>query len=435
MLTMFRMTSFMSFVLVIIRYIFIPDDTFYGGFREPTVFEEYRCPTQALNLTRYGQCEFNSEGGYSYHPDEALNETIRKCAEMNASPIIIRNANDQTHWFNVYSSHRCAEVLGIRCNYSTSKWQWVDGSAITYKPSHYDGAALDRNCSNLCPGVFFIEGDVWKFNCSDKYRNYQTFCVNCISDLPRPKITKECSEFENYQNGSVCYQVMNTHVNWTVANKFCKSIGASLASIHNEQDNVFLRSLAYSRGILNGMQLGASSSAKLDDFKWIDGSVWNYTNFVPGFPIRGLGNCLSMATNGVDGQWTNGECSTKMPFACSRKAFAEGASKKCPGGNVTEGEIIVSPGFPVTSSIPCDFFLTVPTGKLIEVEIITLEANSCCDFLVLTEGPVGGALVANLTGAVGSVTYKTTSMNIMKVSWQPRGGVNVRGLVMTFRAV
>ncbi|GMR30010.1 hypothetical protein PMAYCL1PPCAC_00205, partial [Pristionchus mayeri] len=91
---------------------------------------------------------------------------------------------------------------------------------------------------------------------------------------------------------------------------------------------------------------------------------------------------------------------------------------------------ITSPGFPFSASTPCEYFLTADSGKKVEVEIILLEANSIRDFLVIYDGYLGGSVIANLTGEVREVTYTTSSSNIMKVSWEPNGGVNVRGLAV-----
>ncbi|GMR52928.1 hypothetical protein PMAYCL1PPCAC_23123, partial [Pristionchus mayeri] len=71
---------------------------------------------------------------------------------------------------------------------------------------------------------------------------------------------------------------------------------------------------------------------------------------------------------------------------------------------------IYSPGFPFNSSLPCDFLLKVDTGMLVEIEILLLEANSCCDHLLLTEGTLGGAVIADLTGEISTgKMYRTTS--------------------------
>ncbi|GMT16591.1 hypothetical protein PFISCL1PPCAC_7888, partial [Pristionchus fissidentatus] len=62
-------------------------------------------------------------------------------------------------------------------------------------------------------------------------------------------------------------------------------------------------------------------------------------------------------------------------------------------------------------------------------QILVLEANSCCDHLILSEGPMGGAVIEDLTGdAHNGRKFRTTTQNYMRVSWQPRGGVNVKGM-------
>ncbi|GMS91322.1 hypothetical protein PENTCL1PPCAC_13497, partial [Pristionchus entomophagus] len=63
---------------------------------------------------------------------------------------------------------------------------------------------------------------------------------------------------------------------------------------------------------------------------------------------------------------------------------------------------ITTPGFPYNASLFCDFLLSVEEGKKVEVEIILLEANSCCDSLVLYDGYMGGNVIANLTGELSN---------------------------------
>ncbi|GMT20013.1 hypothetical protein PFISCL1PPCAC_11310, partial [Pristionchus fissidentatus] len=63
-------------------------------------------------------------------------------------------------------------------------------------------------------------------------------------------------------------------------------------------------------------------------------------------------------------------------------------------------------------------------------QILMLEANSCCDHLVLYEGTYGGKVIADLTGDHNErgKKFTTTSGNFMRASWQPKGGVNVKGM-------
>ncbi|GMR51190.1 hypothetical protein PMAYCL1PPCAC_21385, partial [Pristionchus mayeri] len=83
---------------------------------------------------------------------------------------------------------------------------------------------------------------------------------------------------------------------------------------------------------------------------------------------------------------------------------------------------IYSPGFPYDSSTPCDFILTVDGGKKVQAEVIFVEANSCCDHLLLFDNFVAGDLIAKFTGELLERAFVTSTTNFMRVSWQPNGG-------------
>ncbi|GMS99448.1 hypothetical protein PENTCL1PPCAC_21623, partial [Pristionchus entomophagus] len=205
----------------------------------------------------------------------------------------------------------------------------------------------------------------------------------------------------------------------------CRKLGANLASIHNLQANSFIRRLAVSKSQVNGLYLGALSNA--NTFAWMDGSTWDFDKFYPGFPINDLGNCLVMDTQGVSGEWVNVDCASKVSVACMRQNNY--TTPKCPSEPPKEGQYIFSPGSPFDASMPCDYMLMVEEGKKVELEILMLEANPCCDHLLLFENYFGGEVIADLSGEITDKKYTTSTSNFMKVSWQPNGGVNVRGLM------
>ncbi|GMS86962.1 hypothetical protein PENTCL1PPCAC_9137, partial [Pristionchus entomophagus] len=150
------------------------------------------------------------------------------------------------------------------------------------------------------------------------------------------------------------------------------------------QANSFVRRLAVSTGKVNSVFIGAKPSGKGDAFGWIDGSQWNYDNFYPGFPIKGLGDCIAMDTEGTTGQWANVDCASDLSFACSRSQNYC-STLACTSGPYKEGDIIYSPGFPYDASTPCDYILSVDSGKKVQLEVLVLEANTCCDRLILFE--------------------------------------------------
>ncbi|GMT13739.1 hypothetical protein PFISCL1PPCAC_5036, partial [Pristionchus fissidentatus] len=215
---------------------------------------------------------------------------------------------------------------------------------------------------------------------------------------------------------------------WAEAQIICRSLGRNIASVHNAQVREFLHSLAVSRGLVNGVLLGATVTGKSNTFGWIDGSQWDYENFQAGFPIDGIGECLAMVTNDAGGKWINIDCSTEIPFVCERSGDFDHIHRSFKSTYIMQ---IYSPGFPNDASVSCDYFLEVDANKLVEVEILFLEANSCCDHLVLFEGTFGGNIIANLTGEISAgTTFRTNSSNFMRASWQPNGGVNVRGMMV-----
>ncbi|GMS99765.1 hypothetical protein PENTCL1PPCAC_21940, partial [Pristionchus entomophagus] len=384
------------------------------------------CPA-GLDLVSDGQCRGNYTRINSRYDDTA-NDAIVKCKEIRSQPIIIHNEEQQSYWAGRASKEGI--VTGLVCNTKSKQWEWTDSSPIDYKPPRglYD-SGLDKSCQTGWSWLIRSDGQ-WAVGSG---RRSWTSDIYCISHLPPPPLPSEnCESFEDDSEDAVCYQIGATAFNWRDAQKICGSFGADLASIHNDRENTFIRRLALSKGQLNGLYLGALMSG--NEFSWIDGSEWSYQNFYPGFPIDGLGNCVIMDSQGVTGQWVNVDCNSQASVACTRPQNSY-SSLFCPSESPKEGQIIFSPGFPFDASTPCDFMLIVDEGKRVEVEILILEANSCCDRLVLFENYYGGDIIANLTGAMKEQVYTTSSSNFMKVSWQPKGGANVRGMMMTFRGV
>ncbi|GMS99087.1 hypothetical protein PENTCL1PPCAC_21262, partial [Pristionchus entomophagus] len=154
-------------------------------------------------------------------------------------------------------------------------------------------------------------------DCEDCTTFFNFFCT---TQLQQPVPAADgCDSFEDDSEDGICYQVGATAETWQEAQINCKKLGANLASIHNQQENSFLRRLAVSKGAVNGLFLGATVSGKGNNFGWVDGTKWDYDNFYPGFPIPGYGDCLAMDTSSSAGQWMNSDCSKKFPVACVRE--------------------------------------------------------------------------------------------------------------------
>ncbi|GMS86649.1 hypothetical protein PENTCL1PPCAC_8824, partial [Pristionchus entomophagus] len=284
-------------------------------------------------------------------------------------------------------------------------------------------SALDKDCKDKLTWMIFPDSS-WSYG--DQWMGTTTIYIYCTTQLQQPK-DENCETFDVDGDDGVCYQVTPDAQNWQNAQTTCRNLGANMASIHNLPENNFIRRLAVSSGAVNGIYIGATLAGKGNAFGWIDGTDWDYDNFYPGFPVSGSGDCLAMDTFSSSGQWINTDCAGEFPVACERQASPR---PTCSPGPWKEGDVIYSPGFPYDASTPCDYFLTVAPGKRVQVEIILLESNTCCDRLIMEDDVLGGNLVANLTGEVNNKTFTTISSNLMRVSWQPNGAVNVRGVMV-----
>ncbi|GMT27823.1 hypothetical protein PFISCL1PPCAC_19120, partial [Pristionchus fissidentatus] len=399
------------------------------------------CPS-GFELTHNGECHKQDARSYDMYAPNGASLAKSECAPQNAIPVYIKNQEDNDYWTSVARADRASWggasaygniLLGIECSKSYPYYKWIDGSDIDYYPDGTD-STINNQCEqngDFCMWYLNPIDGAWVKVCN-QYQYVDIYCV--IPHAPNPyQIDEYCGEFGHDESDSVCCQVGAVPANWTEANTVCRSFGGQIASFHNAQENLFIRRMAVRRGLVNGLIIGATTD-QMSNFTWADGSDSDFNNFAPGFPIYGLGECVAMETNNLNGPWINLDCSTELPFACIREE--QGSPPECDGTLRAEGDILMSPGFPFNSSVPCDFILKVDPGMLVEVEILYLEANTCCDHLVLTEGSLGGTVIADLTGeSSNGRKFRTTSQNVMRASWQPEGGVNVKGMMITFNAV
>ncbi|GMS99019.1 hypothetical protein PENTCL1PPCAC_21194, partial [Pristionchus entomophagus] len=198
----------------------------------------------------------------------------------------------------------------------------------------------------------------------------------CTTQLTQPIPSNDgCESFADDNDDGVCYQIGATAENWQEAQLICRSFGADLASIHNKKENDFVRRLAISKEEVKGVFLGGKVSGKGNKFGWIDGSEWDYDNF---YPVDGLGDCLALDTQVVSGQWANTDCSSQLSVACIRQQNY--STPACSSGPWKEGDII-----------------------------LLLEANSCCDHLIIFDNYIAGNVIANLTGEIKDKVYKSST--------------------------
>ncbi|GMR38555.1 hypothetical protein PMAYCL1PPCAC_08750, partial [Pristionchus mayeri] len=150
--------------------------------------------------------------------------------------------------------------------------------------------------------------------------NAEKFRVNYITGLNASQIGKNsdnvfitvdssrerCSD-DFIQLGDHCYQLSESFSSFSNAEYNCVAKGGHLASIHNEDTNSFIQSIAATAPI--GVFIGLKKEQK--EFKWTDGSSLDYTkSHLDDFG----GECVIMGS--LTGTWSNADCELAFKFIC-----------------------------------------------------------------------------------------------------------------------
>ncbi|XP_036412536.1 galactose-specific lectin nattectin-like [Colossoma macropomum] len=124
------------------------------------------------------------------------------------------------------------------------------------------------------------------------------------------------SSWKSY--GSREFKFFGLKSTWEEAEKTCVRNNAHLASVHDENEDNFIKRLIHAQSNKNiATWLGGyRSKTARDRWYWTDGSHFDFAEWAPGEP-NGSGQCLQ--TN-YYGAWDDLVCYYKRPFVCARKA-------------------------------------------------------------------------------------------------------------------
>ncbi|GMS82605.1 hypothetical protein PENTCL1PPCAC_4780, partial [Pristionchus entomophagus] len=244
-----------------------------------------------------------------------------------------------------------------------------------------------------------------------------------------------CDTYHLLQQGKsddTCY-LFNTQLTaQPQAESNCKGQQAHVSPIHDQAFNDYLKRTAVGYGITNGLLIGLKFVD--DKYVWSDGSDVDYSNWAPGFPDTSFGECVSMGINLFAGKWMNTDCSTTLPYMCTKPALSHDETvtpEGCSDDNeFYPGDEIFSPTWgSATGPALCDYALMdLDKTKKVTVEIVFFESNSCCDTLTIYDGLSGSKVLKTITGYIGFTSMKVTaSTNAIRMEWNAKSGVDVRG--------
>jgi hypothetical protein len=111
--------------------------------------------------------------------------------------------------------------------------------------------------------------------------------------------------WSSYQNK--CIKLFEDKI-FSDAKNFCESLNATLISIHSTQENDFVLNLVQKQ---SHVWIGGKRDSN-NNFEWINGNAFNYTNWSSGQPDSGDNVVMS----GLNGEWGQRPADISFPFLC-----------------------------------------------------------------------------------------------------------------------
>ncbi|XP_059189846.1 galactose-specific lectin nattectin-like [Centropristis striata] len=118
--------------------------------------------------------------------------------------------------------------------------------------------------------------------------------------------------------GSRCFRFFWRTLAWVDAEKHCISVGGNLASVHNADENAFLRDhIETVSGARRHTWIGGSDGEREGQWLWSDGTPFDYARWSIGEPNNyGYEHCVEMNWGG--NYWNDNRCYHHKHFVCVR---------------------------------------------------------------------------------------------------------------------
>merc|ERR1711974_170484 len=120
-----------------------------------------------------------------------------------------------------------------------------------------------------------------------------------------------------------CFLWPGFHRTWAEAEKFCNAKNCHLASVTSPEIHDYIQSKVNPKNILSFFWIGGTDKEEEGEWKWTDGSDWNYEKWATQ-PIQqpddkhSNEDCLQIYWNDSNG-WNDQYCKGLFQFVCSQR--------------------------------------------------------------------------------------------------------------------
>ncbi|XP_016396320.1 macrophage mannose receptor 1-like [Sinocyclocheilus rhinocerous] len=239
-------------------------------------------------------------------------EARRQCKADDADLASVLDSISQAYTILRVSKLKEPLWIGLNSNLTSGRYRWVDNWLLSYSKW-----ATGEPKNNLACVYIDTDGD-WKTTaCSNKY---YSLCKRSTDIAPTdpPQMPGNCPDSKKHKTWipyrGHCYAFMASRSdNWAHATVECMRMGASLVSIEDPIESMFInRNIEIMQDGIKSFWIGMHRS-HMGEWMWIDNMVVDYTNWKPQMPSD-FGSCVEVQSN--TGMWSTTNCNSYKPYIC-----------------------------------------------------------------------------------------------------------------------
>ncbi|KAM9712648.1 macrophage mannose receptor 1 isoform 1-T1 [Menidia menidia] len=238
-------------------------------------------------------------------------EARRQCQADDADLVSLLNPTIQAYISMLVARQNEPVWIGLNSNVTGGRFKWVDNWPLSYTNWGENEPKVNDGC------VYMDVDNTWKTApCTG---TFYSICKKSqdIAPTDPPQLPGNCPESKRQRTWipfrGHCYSFHSSQVdNWAHASVECLKMGASLVSIEDPSEGLFMQqNLELLQDGAKSFWIGLYKSHE-EKWMWIDNSVVDYTNWKKGMPKSD--SCVEIQSD--TGEWSTNSCRRYRSYVC-----------------------------------------------------------------------------------------------------------------------
>ncbi|XP_072607791.1 lymphocyte antigen 75 isoform X2 [Vulpes vulpes] len=271
-------------------------------------------------------------------PDEVHSE----CQKLNPKSHVLSIRDEKENDFvleQLLHLNNMASWITLGITYENNSLLWSDKTMLSYTNWRRGRPDIknDKFFAGLSTDGFW---DIQAFNVIEEIFHYnQNSILACKIEMVdyKEEYNATLPQFIPYEDG--IYNVIQKKVTWYEALNICSQSGGYLASVHDQNGQLFLEDIVKRDGFPLWVGLSSHDGSE-SSFEWSDGSTFDY---IPWKDKQSAGNCVVLDPKGI---WRHEKCKSVRDGAIcykpikSKEVSSRTYSPRCPAVKGNESQWI-----------------------------------------------------------------------------------------------